>query len=217
MNPVQYRWCLYTVCVCALMHIWFVPALGGVHLVWHALSDWLHSDAVLGVSLSLHITYTHRHTHHTSNWIIITGLSKVSTCFSSFFLHVIIMDCVRIPWVHLGFFTLEASAFLAFSDIHFFYSQSTCSWSRCTLTFSPYSTIHFHSKRWPFQCEVCPMHITNHSAHSLSLILFFVFLFLNLCTSCHSDVCRILRKYDERSKGHRLLWHQSAQMWLTVA
>lgn len=120
MNPVQYRWCLYTVCVCALMHIWFVPALGGVHLVWHALSDWLHSDAVLGVSLSLHITYTHRHTHHTSNWIIITGLSKVSTCFSSFFLHVIIMDCVRIPWVHLGFFTLEASAFLAFSDIHFF-------------------------------------------------------------------------------------------------
>lgn len=165
MNAVQSRWCLYTVCVCVLMHIWFVPALGGVHVAWHALSAWLNSDAVLGVSLSLHVTYTpHFQLNHHYRPI---------QSFDLLFL--LPPSCNNNGLSSLGIFYPRSLCFSGFFWHTLFYSPSTYSWSPCTLTFSPYFTIHFNSKRWPFQCKVCPMHITNHSALSFSLILLFFF------------------------------------------
>lgn len=69
------------------------------------VSDWLHSDGVLRVFMSLLIKCAHRQTHRTSKWIIITGLSPVSassppplsSCNNNGL-------CQNLKWVHLNDF-----------------------------------------------------------------------------------------------------------------
>lgn len=146
---------------------------GGVHLPRHAISALTKRWCSIGTLLVVMYKKLHMpHTHPTSDWIIITGLSKVST--SSSFLPSSCNNnglCQNFKSeLSLAFLPSEPRLFLA----HAFYSPSTYSQIHFILTFSPYSTVQLCSKRWPFQWSVCEIHQTHYSAQVTILMLIFV-------------------------------------------
>lgn len=142
-------------------------------------------------------------THPTSDWIIITGLSKVST-LSSFLPSSCNNNglCQNFKSeLSLAFLPSEPRLFLAFfSGTHAFYSPSTYSQIHFILTFSPYSTVQLCSKRWPFQWSVCEIHQTHYSAQVTILMLIFM---------CRGHIT-ITQMYVECSWRTTMTWGQRA-------